>query len=31
MTYDDAPDSASVEVDEALLGWKYEEDDGELE
>lgn len=31
MTYDDALDKATVEVDDALRGWKYEWDDGQLE
>lgn len=31
MTYDEALDTATGEVDDALRGWKYEWDDGQLE
>lgn len=31
MTYDEALDKATREVDDALRGWKYEWDDGQLE
>lgn len=31
MTYDEALDKATGEVDDALRGWKYEWDDGQLE
>src|SRR5699024_1109903 len=31
MTYDEALDKATQEVDDALRGWKYERDDGQYE